>query len=107
MEIPQVADQMKAFNLRIYGTENPDFSNGSQFKEVAVNLFGCLVTYMIPASVNARAANIPPDDELVDATSFSCSCDAPSGSSGCTKDSGLGYKKCVSGNCVSCTMTVN
>ena len=107
LSIPQVAEAMKTFNRKVYGTDNPDFSDASQFREVGMNLFGCLVTYMAPARTHAKYANVPPDDELVDGASWSCRCDAPAGSSGCTKDSGIGYKKCESGACVSCTMIVN
>ena len=35
----------------------------------------------------------------------SCSC--TQGTSGCKLDSGFGYTKCESGECIACTMTVN
>lgn len=104
LAIPKVREAMKAFNLKIHGTENPDFSNASQFREVGINLFGCVATYMVPVSY-ARTAEV--DGELVDAAAWSCRCDAPANSSGCTKDSGIGYKRCESGACTSCTMIMN
>lgn len=109
LNIPKVREAMKAFNLKIHGTENPDFSNAKQFREVGLNLFGCLVTYMAPSASNRNSSNLKDGivTKLVDAGSWSCRCDAPLGSSGCTKDSGIGYKKCVSGDCTSCTMIVN
>jgi len=108
LTIPEVREAMKAFNLKIHGTENPDFSDSKQFREVGLNLFGCLVTYMAPSISNRNSSNLRVgEDELVDAGSWSCRCDAPAGSSGCTKDSGIGYKKCTSGACTSCTMIVN
>lgn len=106
LSIPEVREAMKAFNLKIHGTENPAFSDKKQFREVGLNLFGCLVTYMAPSLSNRNASRVA-EDELVDAAGWSCRCDAPAGSSGCTKDSGIGYKKCTSGACTSCTMIIN
>lgn len=106
LTIPQVREAMKAFNLKIHGVEEPDFSDKKQFREVALNLFGCLVTYMAPSQSNSNASRLS-EEEFVDAASWSCRCDAPAGSSGCTKDSGIGYKKCTSGACTSCTMIMN
>jgi len=108
LNIPEVRKAMKAFNLKIHGSENPDFTDKKQYREVGLNLFGCLVTYMAPSTLNHNYFNLRGgEDELVDAASWSCRCDAPAGSSGCTKDSGIGYKKCTSGACTSCTMIVN
>lgn len=108
LTIPKVREAMKGFNLKIHGTETPDFSNSKQFREVGLNLFGCLVTYMVPSASNRNSSNLSESvDELLSAVNWSCRCDAPAGSSGCTKDSGIGYKKCTSGACTSCTMIVN
>lgn len=101
--IPEVLQAMKAFNVKIHGTESPDFSNAKMYREVVLNLFGCKVMYMAPSSENPNAS-IVQEEELVEAAAWSCRCDAPAGSSGCTKDSGIGYKKCTSGACTSCTM---
>lgn len=106
LSIPEVREAMKAFNLKIHGSENPDFSDKRQYREVGLNLFGCLVTYMAPSLSNRNASRMA-DEELIDAAAWSCRCDAPAGSSGCTKDSGIGYKKCTSGACTSCTMIMN
>lgn len=106
LTIPEVQEAMKAFNMKIHGSENPDFSRREQFREVGLNLFGCLVTYMAPGGSNPGASTMP-ESEMLDAEGWSCTCDAPAGSSGCTKESGMGYKKCVSGACTSCTMSIN
>lgn len=107
LHIPEVREAMKAFNKKIHGTESPDFSDSKQFREVALNLFGCLVTYMIPGTSNPNTSRLETNEKIIDAASWSCRCDAPANSSGCTKDSGIGYKKCTSDACTSCTMVMN
>lgn len=102
--VPEIRKAMKAFNLKIHGIENPDFSDSKQFREVKLNFFGCLVIYMAPSKSNPNASKV--EEDLIEPKNWSCRCDAPPNSSGCTEESGQGYKKCVSGACTSCTMIV-
>lgn len=106
MQIPEVAEAMKAFDKRIFGTENPDYSaiKGGT-RPYLMNVFGTPVIYHVPESYVASARlsaedlySIAPGDEIT--------CDCRSGSSGCEYDSGLGWKGCISGDCVTCMMKV-
>lgn len=101
-DIPEVRKGMEIFNIQNYGVAHPDFSNPDEYQEVAVNLFGCLVGYLIPKTGELRQqVSI---NQLVRVSSFSCHCDQ--GDSGCTPVSGLGFKMCKKSSCLSCTMHV-
>jgi hypothetical protein len=102
-DIPEVRKGMEQFNMANYGVAHPDFSHPEAYRPVAVNLFGCLVTYLVLKNGQLRTdANV---SELIDASSWYCHCDQ--GDTGCTMESGLGYKMCKKGNCISCRMHVD
>ncbi|PJJ74549.1 hypothetical protein BXY57_0107 [Thermoflavifilum aggregans] len=102
-DIPAVRQAMEQFNIQNYGQPQPDFSRRSAYREVAVNLFGCLVTYLVPKSGQLRSDVSV--DQLIDASSWYCHCDE--GNTDCTPESGLGYKMCKKGGCTSCRMHID
>lgn len=100
-DIPEISKAIKAFNLENYGTEIPYISDPKQYREVALNLFGCLVTYLIPKNSSTSKMIA---DELLE-SKFECDCDSER--EGCTKELILGMiKTCKSGKCSKCTMVV-
>ncbi|QJX45714.1 hypothetical protein HMJ29_01685 [Hymenobacter taeanensis] len=117
---------MRELNIKVHGVADPTkqiANHPNNYKHVVVNIFGALADYAVPntyviseskrlstlgGSLSAKST-IPSSPSqyflLADEESgFSCSCS--SGGSGCTAESGIGYKKCNSGACVSCSMSV-
>lgn len=117
---------MRELNIKVHGVADPTkmiAQNPTEYRHVAINVFGALVDYAVPLKyldsetnrLSPRKTSIgvqsettaEPSQHFVRAdeeSGFSCNCS--SGGSGCTAESGLGYKKCNSGSCVSCSMTV-
>lgn len=120
---------MLKLNAEVHGEADPTQSiarNPSLYKHAAINMFGAIVDYTVPISYLASEAKrlsvegqsaariasplslsqvfLLADDGDEGGGGFSCACS--SGTTGCTAESGFGYKKCNSGACTSCSMSV-
>jgi hypothetical protein len=120
-----VKHAMHQLNMDVHGEPDPTQAiarNPSLYKHVAVNIFGAVVDYTVPVKyLDSETKRLSLDVQssnrlssplsttqvfLLEETGGGFSCACSSGGSGCTAESGFGYKKCNSGVCVSCSMSV-
>ncbi|HEX8428275.1 hypothetical protein [Hymenobacter sp.] len=116
---------MRKLNVEVHGEADPTQAiarNPDAYKHVAINMYGAVVDYTVPINyLNSEAQRLslegksynrlgstlsPTQVFLLEESGGGFSCACSSGGSGCTAESGIGYKKCNSGACTSCTMSV-
>ncbi len=100
LRVRVIREEMESFMEILHGGNVPDgFEKGNSsfapagYKFTPVNVYG----YVVYALVSEEVVD---EFHLTAAPAFSCEC--LSGSSGCEKDSGMGWRSCVAGDCQSC-----
>ena len=92
-DIPEVRDEVLAFNRKVYGVDRPEVSweNKKDFKVVVVNFFGSAVRYLIPASYHSKLTNAR--ISTVSGSKIACTCQDAQSAGGCKDKSMMTYSK--------------